>query len=99
VILEAWSHGKPVIGANAGGLADLITEEETGLLVPFGDSFALADGIERLLTDESLASRLGLNGHRAVVERYTWDHTYRRLLGIYESVLAGCGRATQARTM
>ena len=85
VFLEAWLHSKPVIGARAGGIPDLVVHEETGLLVPFADVAALAMAIRRLLADSALALRLGSAGHREVLERYTWEHTYRQLLEVYSS--------------
>ena len=85
VFLEAWLHGKPVIGARAGGIPDLVKHEQTGLLVPFGDAAALAAAIRRLLADSALALRLGSAGHREVLERYTWEHTYRQLIEVYSS--------------
>jgi glycosyltransferase involved in cell wall biosynthesis len=88
VILEAWLHGKPVIGADAGGIADLVTPEETGLLVPFGDVSALASAIRRLITEPELVERLGTSGRQRAVHCYTWDRTYRRLLAVYSSALA-----------
>ena len=91
VILEAWLHAKPVIGTDAGGIADLVTPEETGLLVPFGDVSALASAIRRLMTEPELAKRLGTSGQQRVLHCYTWDKTYRRLLAVYSSALAKRG--------
>jgi len=87
VILEAWLHGKPVIGADAGGIPDLIRPGETGLLVPFGDAPALAAAIRRLISEPDLAGRLGEAGRKMVLEHYTWDHTYRALTRVYRSLL------------
>ena len=81
VLLEAWQHGKPVIGAAAGGIPDLVAEGETGLLVPFGSAPALAAAIETLLADRALAQQLGANGRDQVSREYTWDHTYSKLEG------------------
>ena len=83
VLLEAWLHGKPVVAAAEGGLAETVAAGETGLLVPFGDVTALATALERLLQDPGLAQRLGETGHDRVVSRYTWNHTYEALLDIY----------------
>ena len=57
--LEAMSHGLPVIGANVGGIPEMIVDEETGLLVPAKNSTALADAIDRLITDVELRESLG----------------------------------------
>jgi glycogen(starch) synthase len=91
VLLEAWLHGKPVIGAQSGGISDLVQSEETGLLVPFGDVTALAAAIRRLLTEPKLAVRLGNAGRRKVLKHYTWDQTYQMLLRIYTAALESSG--------
>ncbi len=88
VLLEAWLHGKPVIGANAGGIPDLVQHEKTGLLVPFGDAGALAAAIRRLLVEPGLAARVGSAG-RQLLQLYTWDQTYQTLLEAYRTALTG----------
>jgi glycosyltransferase involved in cell wall biosynthesis len=88
VLLEAWLHGKPVIGADAGGIPDLIQHERSGLLVPFGNPRALADAIRRLLSQPLWAEQLGAFGRQQTLEHYTWDRTYQTLLGVYDAVLA-----------
>lgn len=87
VLLEAWAHGKPVIGANAGGIAGVINDGQNGLLVPFGNISALAGAIRRLLTDSSLAQTMGQAGRAKIAAQYTWSYVadrvednYRRLL-------------------
>jgi glycosyltransferase involved in cell wall biosynthesis len=71
---EAMDQGRPVIasdgvGAVAGGL---VIDGQSGLVVPSGDSHALAQAIERLLGDEALRGRLG-EGARAAVRPYTYE--------------------------
>jgi glycogen(starch) synthase len=77
--LEAWVCGKPVIGARAGGVPDVVSDGQDGFLVPFGDVSALAGRIRQLLADADLRQRLGESGRRKVAERYTWDVLYPRL--------------------
>ncbi len=86
VLLEAWLHGKPVIGADAGGIPELVREDETGLLVPFGHADGLARATRRLIADRALAERLGAAGRARTLQEYTWEHTYRGLLRAYRSV-------------
>ncbi len=88
VYLEAWLYDKPVIGAAAGGLPDVISEGTTGYLVPFGDVEALADRIAMLLADPALRARLGAAGHAAVLRDYTWDAKIARITAIYERLTA-----------
>ncbi|GAC1405356.1 MAG: glycosyltransferase family 4 protein [Chloroflexota bacterium] len=66
VVLEAMAAGRPVIASNIGGLTDIVVPEETGLLVPPGDSIALQRAIERLLADPALRERLGQMGRERV---------------------------------
>jgi glycosyltransferase involved in cell wall biosynthesis len=86
VLLEAWLHGKPVVAASEGGLIEIVTQDETGLLVPFDDSLALGNAITRLLQNSALARRLGEQGRSHVLSRYTWDHTYEALSYLYEQI-------------
>jgi len=52
VVLEAHAAGKPVVGALATGIVDMVVDGETGLLFPVGDVPALADALARLITTE-----------------------------------------------
>lgn len=87
VLLEAWAHGKPVIGANVGGIPDLVRAGQDGLLAPFGDAPALAAAIQQLACDPGLAVHLGAAGRARVLQDFTWDRTYQALLGIYAAVM------------
>ena len=58
-VMEAMFASKPVISTAAGGIAEMFTAEVEGLLTPVGDVGAMALGLERLLTDGALRSRLG----------------------------------------
>jgi glycosyltransferase involved in cell wall biosynthesis len=58
VIMEAFARARPVVGADVGGIPDLVVPEKNGLLVGAGDSAALAAALERVLGDCSFAERL-----------------------------------------
>jgi glycosyltransferase involved in cell wall biosynthesis len=64
-VIEAMAHGLPIIATHVGGLPDLLTPD-AGILVPPGDSSALADAMDRLASDPALRERLG----RAARDRY-----------------------------
>lgn len=87
VVLEAWSHGAPVIGAAAGGIPGVVDHGENGLLVPFGDTAALASALGTLLSDAGLRRRLGQNGRDKVAARYTWPRVRDRVLDSYRQLL------------
>jgi glycosyltransferase involved in cell wall biosynthesis len=65
-IQEGMSLGKPAVVTSVGGIPEMVENEKTGLVVPPGDSDALAGAILRLLADEVAAERLG----RAAAQRY-----------------------------
>jgi len=66
VVVEAFCRGRPVIGSRIGGIPDLVTDGQTGLLVPAEDPGALAAALVSVLSDSELATRLGAAGRRAV---------------------------------
>jgi glycosyltransferase involved in cell wall biosynthesis len=83
IYLEAWLYRKPVIGAQAWGVSDVIRNGEDGLLVPFGDVEALAQAIATLLDQPDLRARLGERGQQKVLAQYTWDKVYGRIAPLY----------------
>lgn len=86
VYLEAWLYKKPVIGALAGGVPDVIQDNEDGYLVPFGDVPRLAEAISTLLADRAKAQQFGERGYQKAVARHTWDRKYAALKAIYEEL-------------
>jgi phosphatidyl-myo-inositol dimannoside synthase len=89
VFLEAMALGKPVVGAAAGGVTEIIEHGRNGLLVPPGDLDQLVQTLERLITSESLRTELGRRGAEVVRSRYSFE-TFRSEV---EDVLHGCGLA------
>lgn len=88
VYLEAWANKKPVIGARAGGVPEVITDGEDGLLVSFSDIEGLSRAVGLILRDDSLASRLGERGFAKTMEFYTWERAYRKVKDTYEQLIA-----------
>ncbi len=88
VLLEAMMYGKPVVASDVGGIPDVVTHEETGLLVPEKDPRALADAVCRVLGDSALARRLGEAGHRHVQNKFSWDVITGQMMGLYRRVLS-----------
>jgi glycosyltransferase involved in cell wall biosynthesis len=82
-LLEAMAAGKPVIATAVGGLPEVVTEGENGLLIPPRDAEALAGALARLLTDPALAQRLGTNARARVRENFSLDRLGREINEIY----------------
>lgn len=79
---EAAACSRPVIAARSGGIPDLVADGETGLLVNGETPDEVVVALGRLLTDSTLAAKLGREG-RARVERFqNWDRVTRDLRGI-----------------
>ena len=81
VVMEAMATGLPVISTWIGGIPEMVIDNETGLLVSAGDAGGLADAIEKVIADLSLARRLGENGYRRTVELFLIEKNVRELLG------------------
>lgn len=88
VYLEAWFYGKPVIGAQAWGMSDVIQHGVDGLLVPFGDVEALTRALADLLADPARRAALGEAGRQKVLTRYTWEQQYAVVRAVYERLVA-----------
>jgi glycosyltransferase involved in cell wall biosynthesis len=87
VVLEAQAAGKPVIGASATGIVDVVVDGETGLLFPVGDVPALAEAMARLVTDKGLANKLGLAGQEQVKRKFRQERIWEALYRAYFTVL------------
>ncbi len=78
-ILEAASHEVPTVAFDAPGARDAIVDGKTGVLVPSGDTTALADAILGLLDDEPRRQRMGEEAFRHA-RQFRWEDTADRLL-------------------
>jgi glycosyltransferase involved in cell wall biosynthesis len=88
VYVEAALLGKPAIGCLSGGAPEVITDQETGLLVPPRDVPALAEAILTLLDNRDRASAMGRSGRQLALERFDWQRYLRGLDEIYEQLRA-----------
>ncbi len=87
VYLEAWLYGKPVVGALAGAVPEVINDGQDGFVVPFGDVRQLAQAIHRLLNDRELARRFGKAGYQKTIAQHTWEKKYAALHSAYEELV------------
>jgi glycosyltransferase involved in cell wall biosynthesis len=78
VLIEAMAAGVPVIGTNVPGIRDVILDGINGILTPPRNPRALADAIERVLSDESLKKTLVAGGTASVQDRFAWPSVYKQ---------------------
>ncbi len=88
VLVEAMSCGVPVITTSAGGIPELVRHEVNGLVTGPGDVPALAAGLQRLLEDSALRSRLGAAARRTVEEGFDVAAAARTLEAVFARAVA-----------
>jgi glycosyltransferase involved in cell wall biosynthesis len=92
VFLEAWANAKPVVAAASGGVAEVVENGRTGVLIPYGSVTALREALQGLLDDPGLAARLGHEGARKVARGYSWDDRFATLAAALDDCLRDGGR-------
>jgi glycosyltransferase involved in cell wall biosynthesis len=84
--IEAFACGLPVVTTGAGGIPYIVTNEQTGLVVPVDDCAALADRALELLTRQNSASAM-IQRARAECARYTWEVVCDQWLHLYRDMV------------
>ena len=84
-VLEAMASGRPVVTTSVGGIIDMVTDGESGLLVHPGDERALAAAIKRVLSDSDLRSRLGAGAQKRA-KAFTASAVAEQLESVYARV-------------
>lgn len=82
VIMEAMATGLPIVSTNLGGIPEMVVENETGFLVQPGDVESMADGIQNLISDCSLAERLGQSGYDRAQALFSIEKNVRDLCAL-----------------
>lgn len=80
VIIESMSMGVPVVTTNVSGIPELVIDGETGLIVEPNDALGLANALEKLLQDESLAAKLRIPARDAVVSEFSQSMNIANLI-------------------
>ena len=86
--LEAMASGLPVVATACGGLTEVVSNGETGLLVKPGDEKSLAGALALLLSDPRLSRLMGLRARRAAVDRFDWSVVAEKVVRVYARILS-----------
>lgn len=87
-VLESMAAAKPVVASRIGGLPELVEDRVNGLLVPPGDSSALAQAISQVFSvGESLREQMGTKGRERVLQRFTMEVMARKNEEFYYELL------------
>ncbi|MGB9635970.1 MAG: glycogen synthase [Thermoplasmata archaeon] len=86
IILEAMACGTPVVASAVGGIKEIIEHGKNGILVEPGNVEALAEAINRVLSEEELHHRLVREGRRRA-EEFAWERIAEKTFNLYTKVV------------
>ena len=86
--VEAMAAGIPLVSSDGGALAEVVADG--GLVVPAGDSDALAATLERVLTDPNFARALGDQGRQRVERHFCWSVCAQQMVAQYRACIDAC---------
>jgi glycosyltransferase involved in cell wall biosynthesis len=79
-LFEYMAMGKGIVASKLDQIGEVLEDEKTALLVPPGDTDALASAIARLVENRALCECLGIEARRVALERHTWREHVRRTI-------------------
>jgi glycosyltransferase involved in cell wall biosynthesis len=97
VIAEAMAFGKAVIVSNAGGAAELVTNQHDAIAISPGDVQALAEALLQLIRDPQKREELGVNARRSAIKKFNRDHMVDQLLKVYQQWSGNTWTVTEQR--
>ncbi|MBN1652507.1 MAG: glycogen synthase [Deltaproteobacteria bacterium] len=93
--LESMACETPVVASSVGGILETVVDGETGILVEPANPRALAEAVNRLLSDTALARRFGENGRKRVERDFSWASIAEKTRALYRTVCAEWKRRPQ----
>jgi glycosyltransferase involved in cell wall biosynthesis len=91
-LIEAMAAGLPAVATAVGGVPEIVSDGETGLLVPVDDAAAFARALLRLMDEPALAARMGAAARRRAIERHSFDRMTAAFEQLYLSQLGARSR-------
>jgi glycosyltransferase involved in cell wall biosynthesis len=86
-VIESYAQGKPVLGANIGGLPEMIEPAHTGLLFEPFNAEDLAEKMRDLFAHESMAVQMGKQARAKAEREYTPERHYAALMRVYTAAM------------
>ena len=84
VVLESFAAGTPVVGSDLGGVAELVSHDRDGWLVPYADPSAWTEALHRLSSEPQLLDRL----RTGVRPPRTTEHVAHDMIGVYRAIVS-----------
>lgn len=85
-MVEAQSAGLPVIATKIGSIAEVVKDQETGVLIEPNNQVALEQAMERLIKDKDFRNKLGENGRRFVLENFSYQKVAEKISDFFIKV-------------
>ena len=87
-LIEAQAAGKPIVTTNVGGVADVVLEGQTGLLIEAGNADKFAEGLGKLINDSGLRKRFGAKGLEFAHSNFSYHRLVKDMSAYYNTLLA-----------
>lgn len=87
-LYEYMACGKPVVASNIKGVGNLLELEQTGIAVPPENPDDLATAIIKLLKNESIRKKMGINSRKCVVENHSWASVAEKVANVCKNTIA-----------
>ena len=85
-VLEAMATGLPIIGTQAPGMEQLISDGRNGYLVPPNDAQTMADRLGRLLNNPDDRRRMGRESRKIAERQFSWEHIAAQYVEVYQRI-------------
>src|SRR6266545_249898 len=95
VIIEAMAAARPVVSTRLAGIPESVVHGETGLLVPPGDTMALAEALSQLIEDAKLRLHYGRAGRARIEQHFRIEHTVAPLIELLQKTPGATTKSTQ----
>ena len=86
-VMETLAIGKPVIGADIGGIPELVINDRSGFTYKYDDIEDLSNKMKKLFKNEELVKEFGTNAKKQANELYGKDVYYKNIMSIYEKLV------------
>ncbi|MBI2053494.1 MAG: glycosyltransferase family 4 protein [Candidatus Sungbacteria bacterium] len=85
VVAEAMTAGLPVVASDIGGLPDMISSEDAGILVPPKNAGVLADALQKLAADENMRRKIGTQAESVAKTKFAFHDMLNRTIKLYDT--------------
>lgn len=86
-LFEYMNFGLPIVGSNFGHIYNIIENDKVGIAINPEDPEAIAEALDKLLSDEKLYNTFSQNGREVVQKKYRWELMEEKLISIYSELL------------